>query len=327
MTLCLNLRHCTGSQEIGGPHIEISETLRCQPFFQVQENDYKRFNGLISNVCDEWFSGTKIFEPPEIDTCWRMKNSQILCPGSRKDVHDLVVSIPVILGIEVGDETAGRNRRCGAKRQHWDFPETITPDSKEAAIEFKIIYDLVGFILVDTQGTHFIARYTTHDRKIYTYDGMRHMTLDKLPTVSYHQAGFREMDKKDRVWLLRPEQKGTTEYISNPIPSLPLARDGPESEEETAIHPASQVSLPDSDFALNCRCGAVSNANIAYHQDDGEAVQCIECRDWSHVACQQDGRVSILGKDEPFLCDSCDLEVIKRLLPSRGSVTRASERK
>jgi len=306
--------------------------------------------------------------------------------------HNLVVSIPVILGIEVGDETAGRNRHRGAKRQHWDFPETITPDSEEAAIEFNIIYDLVGFVLVNTQGTHFIARYATHDRtKIYTYDGMRHngypvhslemtfdthmagikpkipkgfiiweaiyslrggltaqekfyqmrikkyaaqynlsfseVTLDKLPTVSYHQAGFREMDKKDRVWLLRPERKGTTEYISNPIPSLPLAPDGPESEEETSVHPASQVSLPDSDFALNCRCGAVSNANIAYHQDDGEAVQCNECRDWSHVACQQDGRVSSLGKDEPFLCDSCDLEAIKRLLPSRGSVTRASERK
>ena len=85
------------------------------------------------------------------------------------------VSIPVILGIEVGNETAGRNWRRGAKRQHWDLPETITPDSKEAAIKFEIIYDLVGFILVDTQGTHFIARYATHDwTKIYTYDGMHH---------------------------------------------------------------------------------------------------------------------------------------------------------
>ena len=392
MTLCLNLHHCTGSREIGGPHIEISETLRCQPFFQVQENDYKRFNGLISNVCDERFSATKVFEPPEINTCWRVKDSQILCPGTRTDVHDLVVSIPVILGIEVGDETAGRNRHRGAKRQHWYFPETITPDSEEVAIDFDLIYDLVGFVLVNTQGTHFIARYATHDRtKIYTYDGMRHngypvhslemtfdthmagkkpkipkgfiiweaiyslrgglmaqekfyqirikkyaaqynlsfseATLDKLPTVSYHQAGFREMDKKDHVWLLQPERKGTTEYISNPSPSLPLAPDGPESEEKTDIHPASQVSLPDSDFALNCCCGAVSNANIAYHQDDGEAVQCNECRDWSHVACQQDGRVSSLGKNEIFLCDSCDLEAIKHLLPSRGSATRASERK
>jgi len=139
-------------------------------------------------------------------------------------------------------------------------------------------------------------------------------TLDKLPTVSYHQAGFREMDKKDHVWLLQPERKGTTEYISNPIPSLPLAPDGPESEEKTDIHPASQVSLPDSDFALNCCCGAVSNANIAYHQDDGEAVQCNECRDWSHVACQQDGRVSSLGKNEIFLCDSCDLAPVATTL-------------
>ena len=109
MTLCIHLNHCTGSQEIGGPHIEISETLRCRPFFQVQENDYKRFNGLISNVCNERFSGTKIFEPLETDTCWRVKDGQILCPGTRKQVHDLVVSIPVILGIEVGDESVGHN--------------------------------------------------------------------------------------------------------------------------------------------------------------------------------------------------------------------------
>ena len=141
-------------------------------------------------------------------------------------------------------------------------------------------------------------------------------------TMSYHKSGFWEIDKKDCVWLLWLEQKGTTEYISNPVPSLPLVQDGPESEEETSIHPASKVSLPNSDFTLNCCCGVVLNANIAYHQNDGKAVQ---CRDWSHVTCQQDGRVGSLGKDEPFLCNSCDLEVIKHLLPSCGSVTRASE--
>ena len=126
MTLCVNLHHCTGSQEIGGPHTEISETLRCQPFFQVEASHYKRFKGSISNVCDERFSGTKIFEPPAINTCWRVKDGQVLCPGTRKDIHNLVVSIPVILGIEVGDESVGRNRHRGAKRQHWDFPGTIT---------------------------------------------------------------------------------------------------------------------------------------------------------------------------------------------------------
>ena len=298
----------------------------------------------------------------------------------------------MILGIEVSDESVGFNQRLGVKRQHWDFPQTITPDSNEAAVEFEIIYDLIGFILVNTQGTHFIARYATHDRtKIYTYDSLRHngypihsqemhfdthvagkkpklpkgfiiweaiyflrgglkaqekfyqirikeyaarynlyfseVTLEKLPTVSLQQAGFQEMAKKDRVWMSRPERGGTREYISIPIPSLPPAQDGPESEDETAIHPASQVSLPDSDFALNCRCGAISNANILYHQDDGEAVQCNECKDWSHVACQKDGRASTLGKGEPFLCDNCDLGAIRHLLPSRGSRSRASERK
>ena len=82
MMFCLNLHHCTGSPEIGGPHIELSDALRCEPFFQVQASDYKKFKGLISNVCKERFSGTNILRPPAIDTCWRAKDGNILCPGT-----------------------------------------------------------------------------------------------------------------------------------------------------------------------------------------------------------------------------------------------------
>ena len=35
-----------------------------------------------------------------------------------------------------------------------------------------IVYDLFGFVLVNVRGTHFTARYISHDqKKIYTYDG------------------------------------------------------------------------------------------------------------------------------------------------------------
>jgi len=167
------------------------------------------------------------------------------------------------------------------------------------------------------------------------------ITLDELPTVSYRCAGFHEMEKKDRLWMLRPERAGTTEYLSTIVPSLPPAQEGPESEEETiapgqnppsstlppVTQSSSQESLPDSAFALNCRCGATADANVVYLHEDGEAVQCDECSEWSHVACQRDGRASTLKKNEPFLYDNCDLEAIKRQLPSWGKKSRASERK
>ncbi|KIM36004.1 hypothetical protein M413DRAFT_14221 [Hebeloma cylindrosporum] len=359
MTSFLNVDYCTGSLEIGGPHVQISATPRHELFFQVPASKYTDFQGSIFNACKERFSGTKVFESPETtDSCWRVKDGEILCPGTRKEIHKLILSIPVIWGIEI-----------------------------EAALEFGIIYDLVGFVLVDFQGTHFIARYATDDgTKIYTYDSMRHngypvhveemtfdahmsgknpqlpdgfmiwaatyvlrgglaaqdkfyrirtkeyatrynlgfseVTLDKLPTVSYHRAGFQEMDKKGRKWLFNPHANKTAEYISTPIPSRPPAQDGLESEDEMVAPIASQVSLPDSDFALNCRCGATGDGNLVYHQQDGEVVQCDECRDWSHIACQRHGRASNLLPKDQFLCDDCDPKAIQDLLPTKRTSTR-----
>ena len=124
--------------------------------------------------------------------------------------------------------------------------------------------------------------------------------LDKPSTVSYYRAGLHEMEKKRRTWMFQPKQAATTEYLSTTIPSHPLAQDGPESEEETippvqkilsstilqGTQSPSQESLPDSDFALNCHCGVTANANVVYLHEDGEAVQCDECGEWLHIACQ-----------------------------------------
>jgi len=145
------------------------------PFFQVQNHHYKKYAGLISKVCKECFTRNKAPISPDNNCCWRVNEGNILCPGKRRDIQDLVVSIPVILAIEVGDESVGLNRHLGSERQYWDFPPTISPDSPNSAKKFGMIYDLVGFTLVNTQGTHFTARYTAHNRKIiYTYDSLVH---------------------------------------------------------------------------------------------------------------------------------------------------------
>ncbi|EIW84332.1 hypothetical protein CONPUDRAFT_142660 [Coniophora puteana RWD-64-598 SS2] len=76
-----------------------------------------------------------------------------------------------------------------------------------------------------------------------------------------------------------------------------------------------------SDFLIKCQCGLQGDGYAVDHDDD--FVQCDECGNYSHVACQRDGRASGASSCKKFVCDDCDFWVLKkrteRPAPSRKS--------
>jgi len=140
-------------------------------------------------------------------------------------------------------------------------------------------------------------------------------SLDILPTLSFHDRTLIEMD---------PHGK----YSQPRKPSVTSLRYSIESEDETSVDktppkkplpdtaiPSSPLfmpsSPPDSEFHLNCRCGFLGDGNKLHRsKEEGTAIQCDECKDWSHVACQRNGRASGLGEKDTFVCDLCSLATV-----------------
>jgi hypothetical protein len=181
--------------------------------------------------------------------------------------------------------------------------------------------------------------------------------LSTLPTCSY-KGELIELDPQARSWMTGPAlRKQTREYVTSvttPMThpshpkSAPIMSKAPvqlstaelamlasndnslESEEPFISNqppsPAkSDLSLSGSVFPINCRCGVKGDGNQLYREEEGVAVQCDECRDWSHIACQQNGRASLLGDKDRFVCDFCDALAI--LNPQYHKMQRESARK
>jgi hypothetical protein len=180
-------------------------------------------------------------------------------------------------------------------------------------------------------------------------------SVDVLPQVSYIGDNFVAYSPPDKPNF----RIAKTEYLSCNAPDLTTAKYkskggskvkeplyvssgsslSPESEEETTgptkpltinsplnpttPPPSSPVSLPNSPFNLKCLCGLKGDGNISYNQEAGVAIQCSDCGDWSHLACQRDGRASDLPEKELFICDFCDLStLLPRPVDSRRSLRK-----
>ncbi|KAF8059494.1 hypothetical protein FPV67DRAFT_1426312, partial [Lyophyllum atratum] len=303
--LVVEVNHCTGSVATGGQHIQITDTPRREAMVYISRSDNKKYGGNFSAYCADFFAIERTAVHGR--SCWRSHGAEALCTGSRHDYERLIVSIPISLRIEIQDES---QRRPSLKLQTWDFPETILPHNDPTAKDNGIIYDLVHHLLFSEK--HF----------------------KKEPSISYMSDDMVKLDKAKRFWLTNPKTRPTAEYLPTEVDTELFLDDSeidsPESEEETSRllpdNPSplqhQNSSQPDSEFSLNCRCGLVGDGNILYHTIEGKAIQCDECRDWSHVACQKEGRASMLSEQDPFLCDLC---LGSPLLPKKS--TRTSERK
>ncbi|KAF8069336.1 hypothetical protein FPV67DRAFT_1415419, partial [Lyophyllum atratum] len=182
----IDIHHCSGSSKIGGPHVEISETPHLRGIHQVGLTMYKKHNGSLANYLKDYFSVDK--SPIPSSSCWRFKDGISSCAGTRTDIKGLVISLPVVLAIEIGDESLHDDN---IETQSWKYPSTITPHSKAAAEDDGLVYDLIGFALVNRAESHFTARYIFEDN-IYTYDGMLHNgypVQERDAKVSTHLSG------------------------------------------------------------------------------------------------------------------------------------------
>ncbi|KAH9474264.1 hypothetical protein JR316_0013427 [Psilocybe cubensis] len=82
-----------------------------------------------------------------------------------------------------------------------------------------------------------------------------------------------------------------------------LATGPPNDFSNMPASPLRDVSPPDSDFSINCRCGATGNGNVLYRNDiEGAVIQCSRCLEWSHIACQRNGTACRLGNRSRFIC-------------------------
>ncbi|PPQ82454.1 hypothetical protein CVT26_012730 [Gymnopilus dilepis] len=156
--LLIEIHSCSGSEHSGGHHLEITSRPVRRRVHELSKVDHEKFDGSFKKWFGQFISLAK--EPVVQPGCWRNHGTASLCTGIRKDLNDLVVSLPVLLVVEVAESISTNGRELV-----WDFPNTV-----EVADGLNCVYDLVGLVLVSiSEPPHFIARYSDHEH-IYDYD-------------------------------------------------------------------------------------------------------------------------------------------------------------
>lgn len=188
--LFITLDQCTGDSDTYGQHLRLQTEPDARPGWILMSAQHQLYNGKLADWFSHW-AGIQGWEGSS--TCWRVYNEEIFCDGQRSTVRNQLVSLPVILVVELLQEGIA-NGTSDRPDVDWDVPATLTPPiSPGIAKSHKIIYDLVGYGLVDHTGNHFTAQYQHPiDKQIHTYDGIKndgYSTSIPNSKVNSHLAG------------------------------------------------------------------------------------------------------------------------------------------
>jgi hypothetical protein len=145
LTLC----NCSGSTE-NGMHYDLTTTASLHFFWQLSPNTYEDCEGKVA----KWFRNKILPNPPaKPTTCWRSIDGKCFCEGSAHTLS-LCIFLPIMLIIELGIYITDDDMAHG-ESVPWHFPQTLLPDTKDAAKEDGLIYDIVGCTFANQN--HFVA--------------------------------------------------------------------------------------------------------------------------------------------------------------------------
>lgn len=120
--------------------------------------------------------------------CWRVTSDGTpICNGSRVDIRDLVVSIPVVFIVEIEELMV------------WNLPPTLpVPTASPIAGS---TYHLAALGIYSDKQKHFRCRYLSSDQsRVYTYDDMTNGGIPTLETGSPDTHFYGRNIKLDGDW-------------------------------------------------------------------------------------------------------------------------------
>ena len=140
-TLITEVHWCSGSPATGGKNLEVWHTPQQCRSLKLKLSQYKPSQGDVA----AWFKTLVSLDGTTVTDlkCWREQEGQLLCDDKRRDIQGLVVSLPIMLMLEIGESP---------KPPVWNFPGTLIPLTKAMAKCDGLIYDLVGFGLHSQKG-------------------------------------------------------------------------------------------------------------------------------------------------------------------------------
>ena len=130
----------------------------------ASSDDHLYFNGNFEDWFKYWVgikTETKLFNT----TCQRQHDNSLLCSGIPSSINSLVLNLPLIFVVELSVGNDGTPL-------DWNIPQHLEPLGSDQVKKSKLVYDLIGFGLMNEAQNHFITYYqdgsitgvTTYDR-------------------------------------------------------------------------------------------------------------------------------------------------------------------